>query len=220
MVKENFKFESKMTTAARPTFLPAMGGFSLRDNNQLASRVVNNLDLKSEFKIKYRGLGQNSEQEVKEKDLLQELRDRETSLGKRFAEIQGGNLEKRKIFLEEIQDLDADDSDSTDSDEDEDDEDETEALMRELEAIKRERAEEAARKEEEEEALNRAQREEEAMAGNPLISSDFKIKKRWDDDVIFKNQAVEVEKPKKRFINDLLRSDFHRKFMSKCTLYY
>ena len=201
-----------MTTAARPTFLPAVGGFSLRDNNQLASRVVHNLDLKSEFKIKYRGQGQNSEEEVKNKDFAQELRDKETYLGKRFSEIQGGNLEKRKVFLEEIQDLDADDSLSDDSDEDS--EDETEALMRELEAIKKERAAELLKKEEQAE---RQKREEEALLGNPLIANgDFKIKKRWDDDVIFKNQAVEVEKPKKRFINDLLRSDFHRKFMSKC----
>lgn len=133
-----------MTTAARPTFLPAMGGFSLRDNNQLASRMVHNLDLKSEFKIKYRGVGQNSEQEVRDKDFLQDLRDRETSLGKRFNEIQGGNLEKRRIFLQEIQDLDADDSDSQGSEVES--EDETEALLRELDAIKRERAAEAAKK--------------------------------------------------------------------------
>ena len=48
------------------------------------------------------------------------------------------------------------------------------------------------------------------------IESEFSVKRRWDDDVIFKNQAKGVdEKPKKRFINDVLRSDFHRKFMSK-----
>ena len=140
-----------MTTAARPTFLPAMGGFSLRDNNQLASRVVLNLDLKSEFKIKYRGQGQNSVEEVQNKDLLKELNEKEsTLLGKRFSEIQGGSLEKRRIFLQEIQDLDADES-LSDSQESEESEDETEALMRELEAIKRERAEEALQKEDEEE---------------------------------------------------------------------
>ena len=39
---------------------------------------------------------------------------------------------------------------------------------------------------------------------------------RWDDDVVFKNQAKGLqEKPEKRFINDMLRSDFHKKFMSK-----
>lgn len=66
------------------------------------------------------------------------------------------------------------------------------------------------------------------LSGNPLFAKDsssshsigmeseFSVKRRWDDDVIFKNQAKGVdEKPKKRFINDVLRSDFHRKFMSK-----
>jgi hypothetical protein len=39
---------------------------------------------------------------------------------------------------------------------------------------------------------------------------------RWDDDVIFKNQARGVDdQPKKRFINDMLRSDFHKKFLHK-----
>jgi hypothetical protein len=43
-----------MTTAARPTWLPAVGGFSLRDNNKLASKVVRNLDLPSEMSLKLR----------------------------------------------------------------------------------------------------------------------------------------------------------------------
>ena len=34
--------------------------------------------------------------------------------------------------------------------------------------------------------------------------------------MVFKNQARGVkEQPEKRFINDMLRSDFHKKFMSK-----
>ena len=38
---------------------------------------------------------------------------------------------------------------------------------------------------------------------------------RWDDDVVFKNQArgTEDKKPKE-FVNDLLRSDFHKRFMA------
>lgn len=42
------------------------------------------------------------------------------------------------------------------------------------------------------------------------------MKRRWDDDVVFKNQARGTEKQEgKEFVNDLLRSDFHRRFMSK-----
>jgi len=47
----------------------------------------------------------------------------------------------------------------------------------------------------------------------------FAVKRRWDDDVVFKNQAKGVEEEKKRrgqgFVNDLLRSEFHKRFMSK-----
>lgn len=41
------------------------------------------------------------------------------------------------------------------------------------------------------------------------------IRCRWDDDVVFKNQArgTEDKKPKE-FVNDLLRSDFHKRFMA------
>ncbi|KHG01607.1 Protein CWC15 A [Gossypium arboreum] len=38
---------------------------------------------------------------------------------------------------------------------------------------------------------------------------------RWDDDVVFKNQARGETKPQKRFINDTIRNDFHRKFLLK-----
>jgi protein CWC15 len=110
-------------------------------------------------------------------------------------------------------------SSSSDSD-DSDDEDETAELMRELEKIKRERAEQKAREEQARLDEELAQKEEEALTGNPLLSSStggFMVKKRWDEDVIFKNQAKgQDDKPKKRFINDMIRSDFHRKFMSKC----
>jgi protein CWC15 len=42
------------------------------------------------------------------------------------------------------------------------------------------------------------------------------VRRRWDDDVVFKNCAKgQLEKPGGRFINDSLRSDFHRKFMEK-----
>lgn len=44
----------------------------------------------------------------------------------------------------------------------------------------------------------------------------FQVKRRWDDDVVFKNCArSEPEKSKNTFINDSLRSEFHRKFMEK-----
>lgn len=40
---------------------------------------------------------------------------------------------------------------------------------------------------------------------------------RWDDDVVFKNCAkgVDEARKEKRFVNDTLRSEFHKKFMEK-----
>ncbi|KAI6757239.1 hypothetical protein HG531_003064 [Fusarium graminearum] len=73
-------------------------------------------------------------------------------------------------------------------------------------------ASEAERLKEEEDA-----RERNIALGNPLLNKqDFNMKRRWDDDVVFKNQArgTEEKGKKKEFVNDLLRSDFHRRFMS------
>lgn len=43
------------------------------------------------------------------------------------------------------------------------------------------------------------------------------MKRRWDDDVVFKNCAKGIEERKKEqnFINDAIRSEFHKKFMEK-----
>ena len=61
----------------------------------------------------------------------------------------------------------------------------------------------------------------EALAsGNPLLDlkdggdDAFVAKRRWDDDVVFKNRA-RASAAKKRFVNDTIRSDFHRRFLNK-----
>ncbi|WVQ84957.1 hypothetical protein IAT38_007121 [Cryptococcus sp. DSM 104549] len=129
------------------------------------------------------------------------------------------------------------DDDDDDDDSDSDDEDDTAALMAELAKIKQERAEEKARLDAEAAATNAVSREAEIATGNPLMNlqaalgtpapstpgstttsaSTFTVKRRWDDDLIFKNQAAGLDdKPKKgEFVNDLLRSEFHKKFMHK-----
>lgn len=129
---------------------------------------------------------------------------------------------RRRIeMLEKYREIDADDSsESSESsdDEDDEDEDETAALMRELEKIKKERAEAKAKEDAERAAQEEEQREIDIARGNPLLNSrDFTMKRRWDDDVVFKNQArgTEDRNKKKEFINDMLRSDFHKKFMSR-----
>jgi protein CWC15 len=99
---------------------------------------------------------------------------------------------------------------------DEDSEDETTALLRELEKIKKERDAVQAKENAKRAAIEEEQREIDIARGNPLLNAqDFTIKRRWDDDVVFKNQArgTEDKNKKKEFINDMLRSDFHKKFM-------
>jgi protein CWC15 len=125
--------------------------------------------------------------------------------------------------LEETREIDADsDGEDSDSTEDSDDEeDETAELMRELEKIKRERAEQKAKEvrtfhpseclrwvltvkqEAEKAAEEQGKREEDIALGNPLLNPRaFNVRRRWDDDVIFKNQARGTEqKGKKEFVN-------------------
>ncbi|TMW62771.1 hypothetical protein Poli38472_005389 [Pythium oligandrum] len=116
---------------------------------------------------------------------------------------------------------DVDDSDeSSDSDSDSDDDDEEAELMRELEKIKKEREEERLRKEAEEREAAEKMAREEILQGNPLTqaasaSGTAKMKRRWNDDVVFKNQSRNEPEVKKRFINDTIRNDFHRRFLNK-----
>ncbi|KAI4818533.1 Cwf15/Cwc15 cell cycle control protein, partial [Aureobasidium sp. EXF-8845] len=128
---------------------------------------------------------------------------------------------KRKRVLEETRDVDADSDDASeedsDSSDDEDDDDDEAELMRELAKIKAERAEAAAREAAEQAAKEEEQQMRDIATGNPLLNKGaYDVKRRWDDDVVFKNQARGTEdKRGKEFVNDLLRSDFHRRFMGK-----
>ena len=125
---------------------------------------------------------------------------------------------KRRRILEESRDLDADSvGESDESSDEESDEDDTANLMRELERIKKEKAEKKAKEDAEQAAKDQEEREDGIALGNPLLNpQSFQVKRRWDDDVVFKNQARGTEqRAKKEFVNDLLRSDFHKKFVSK-----
>lgn len=128
---------------------------------------------------------------------------------------------KRRRILEETRDIDADsdgDDDDNSSEEDSDDEDDDAELQRELEKIRAERAAKREQEEREKAEAEQAEKEYDIARGNPLLNpkEDFNVKRRWDDDVIFKNQARGTDEKGKRkeFVNDLLRSDFHKKFMS------
>jgi protein CWC15 len=101
-----------------------------------------------------------------------------------------------------------------------DDEDDTAALLAELEKIKAGRAEEAARRETSRAAAEFAERAAELAGGNPLLhlqggEADFGLKRAWHDDSVFKHQSRNEPVAKKRFINDTIRSDFHRRFLQR-----
>mmetsp|Transcript_16508 Transcript_16508/g.62781 ORF Transcript_16508/g.62781 Transcript_16508/m.62781 type:complete len:256 (-) Transcript_16508:2-769(-) len=114
-----------------------------------------------------------------------------------------------------------DDSDLDDSDDSDDDEDDDEELRKELEKIRKERAEAKARQEAEEKeaeaALAASAPAFSASADNPLSKSGggAKMKRKWNDDVVFRNQANDEPEIKKRFVNDPIRSDFHRRFIKR-----
>uniref|UniRef100_A0A1D1YF04 Protein CWC15 A n=1 Tax=Anthurium amnicola TaxID=1678845 RepID=A0A1D1YF04_9ARAE len=211
-----------MTTAARPTFDPARGYDSKAPTLQYSSR-----DLAAHTKLKYRQTGQLTKEELEKIDLKEELlkaeREHFETKLKGISYDSGSVSEdqlaekRRRLLIEAIDKDDSDDGTDEDSDsEDLDEEDDALALQHELEKIRRERAEEKERQELEKLEEDERKKQEEALTGNPLLNKDFSVKRRWDDDVIFKNQARGVDdKPKKRFINDTLRSDFHRKFMNK-----
>ncbi|KAL3486603.1 Pre-mRNA-splicing factor Cwf15/Cwc15 [Aspergillus germanicus] len=229
-----------MTTAHRPTFDPAQGKEALR------GPAYHQRLLPAHKHLKTRQLGQGTEGESQGRDLRAELLQAEAAhfAKKRGIPVDETSSEsatpkrqlegpsngdadideedpeaKRRRILEETRDIDADSdgSEEESSDEESDDEDEAAELMRELEKIKKERLAQKEKEEREREAEEEEQREYDIARGNPLLNpTELNMKRRWDDDVVFKNQARGTEdKRGKEFVNDLLRSDFHKKFMSK-----
>lgn len=115
------------------------------------------------------------------------------------------------------------DEDSESGSESESESEDEDELQRELEKIRQERAEQKAREEAREREREQEAREKEIAYGNPLLNnskgganSSNGSRRKWNDDVVFKNQAKGVDdKNDNGFINDMIRSDFHRKFMNK-----
>ncbi|DAZ98048.1 TPA: hypothetical protein N0F65_004538 [Lagenidium giganteum] len=201
-------------------------------------------DLPGHTKLKLRQVGQGTANEVELRDLKAELEGKEhkyeeekgkqqntaqdklkrLEANKKLLLLGDADADARESQLKSVASKydDADDGDdsasSSDSDSDSDDDDEEAELLRELEKIKKEREEERLRKEEEERAQAEEQAREAILQGNPLTqqqSSTATMKRRWNDDVVFKNQARSEPELKKRFINDTIRNDFHRRFLNK-----
>eukprot|EP00755_Sulcionema_specki_P019340 Sspe_Gene.69196::Locus_40788_Transcript_1_1_Confidence_1.000_Length_693::g.69196::m.69196/K12863/CWC15; protein CWC15 len=186
-----------MTTAHRPTFTSALASDTPGGNRQkVGTHHLSARDLPGQLKLKTRhDLAGKMGRPEPPKDTTKE--------------------EKKKAVEAAKQDADKEILSSDESDYD--DEDEEELLKKELAKIKKERQEEAARQAKEEQKQKEQEKEEAIMKGNPLLNEDgtFATKRRWDDDVVFKNQARSEPQAKRRFINDSIRNDFHRKFLDK-----
>ncbi|KAM7293551.1 spliceosome-associated protein CWC15 homolog [Ixodes scapularis] len=217
-----------MTTAARPTFEPARGGGGRNEKDLGAlSKQYSSRDLPGHTKLKYRQPGQGTSDELKSKDFRRELEERERIVtherdGKKSGRESSSSSSSKRPRLDQVpaSNLDADDSIDEEEDSDDSEEDDTAELMAELNRIKKERAQEEAKREAERKVQEERIRMENILSGNPLLNStkaEFKVKRRWDDDVVFKNCAKgDLEGSKERhFINDTLRSEFHKKFMEK-----
>lgn len=88
--------------------------------------------------------------------------------------------------------------------------------MREYERVKKEKDEEQAKREAEKMEEIKQRQQEEVLRANPLLNQeDYSLKKKWHEETVFRNQMVGVQKDRKRFINDTVRSDFHKKFLSR-----
>ncbi|KAK2573674.1 Protein CWC15-like protein A [Acropora cervicornis] len=245
-----------MTTAARPTWDTAKGGRGKGEGDLSAlSKQYSSRDLPSHTKLKRRQVGQDTAEELRNKDFRKDLEEREWQAARERGKEKGSrsSIEQPKrprLDQPPPSNLDADDpvDDEDEDDSDErcnisdhmyggftgfshcklddisygnfsDDEDDTAELLAELQRIKKERAQEEARKEKEKKEEEERIRMENIMTGNPLLNTqnNFKVKRRWDDDVVFKNCAKGDDEKKKgqHFINDTLRSEFHKKFMEK-----
>lgn len=110
--------------------------------------------------------------------------------------------------FEEDRDESFSDSSSSDSEDDEAE------LLRELERVKRER-EEAKEQQRVEEERKRAEIRSEELLRSTTAAPGYALQKKWTEETVFRNQCHGEPKPRARFINDTVRSDFHKKFLSR-----
>ncbi|KAK9909813.1 hypothetical protein WJX75_007788 [Coccomyxa subellipsoidea] len=225
-----------MTTAHRPTWAPAKGGEEQGGQRIYApSRMTSAKDQISHTKLKFRQPGQGAPDLLTKADLRDKLEEEEKNHSKNKTEdftealksdmqlLENGLQEagKGKMLVPKAIDADDDDDPGPSDDDSDDDEDEEAELLAELERIKKEREEVASKRAAEEASAAASSLQEELIRGNPLIigkfdkSADFQVRKRWDDDVVFRNQERGEVKAQKRYINDTIRNDFHRRFLNR-----
>mmetsp|Transcript_13009 Transcript_13009/g.39387 ORF Transcript_13009/g.39387 Transcript_13009/m.39387 type:complete len:233 (-) Transcript_13009:222-920(-) len=229
-----------MTTAHRPTIVTAKGGEEQGGRRIFVpSRMTSAKDAAAHTKLKFRQDGQNSQADLKRenqakikaallenerkhfskgKDAFEEERNEDLKLLQASAGDDDGK--PGKLLVPKAADADDADASASDDDDSDDESDDEAQLLAELARIKAERAEEAAKAAAEAAAAAQEDVRQEVIRGNPLVldgrqEPSFEMKRRWDDDVVFKNQDRGAPKKQQRFINDTIRSDFHRRFLER-----
>lgn len=196
-----------MTTAHRPTWAPIQGGSEQGGNRIIVpSRQYSAKDLPGHTVLKTRQLGQGSTQETDSINFKQQLAIGEQDYRRKRFLPEPTVLEPTPF--EEDRDESLSDSDGSSSSDDEAE------LMRELERVKRER-EEGKERQRAEEERQRAEIRSEELLRSTASAPGYALQKKWTEETVFRNQCHGEPKPKARFINDTVRSDFHKKFLSR-----
>ena len=212
-----------MTTAGRATHDTAKGGKGKWESDLSAmSRQISVRDLPSHQKMKYRKEGQGRPDEIRERNLKREFEEKEKV---RYKGIGSGyndrnresDLNNKRLKMDKNPNIDKDDNREYESEESSSDsEDDEQMLQAELMKIKEEKLKEKAKMESEKKEKDDNIRLKDLAYDFERKSNNFNVKRRWDDDVIFKNCAKgEIDCSKRGFINDTLRSEFHKKFMNR-----
>mmetsp|Transcript_403 Transcript_403/g.818 ORF Transcript_403/g.818 Transcript_403/m.818 type:complete len:234 (+) Transcript_403:86-787(+) len=230
-----------MTTAHRPTWVAGKGEASDYGNWSLGGKVSGQFsvkDMPGHTKLKMRQgeqipdfVTRDELESAEDKALDGKLKAKKRSAleDSSSSTVLGGAkplmLKAEEVDTERINrkyddgdDEEEEEDSDLDSSSDEDEEDDEELLQRELEKIKAEREKVRLEKEAEEAAIAEKTASDAALLGNPLMlgaTKSSQVKRKWNDDVVFKNQARTEPEAKKRFVNDTIRNDFHRRFLAK-----
>jgi len=216
-----------MTTAHKPTYHPAVGSATQGGYRYHAPRAQFSVkDVAAHTVLKVRQPGQGAPEDIAVRDLKAELQQREREhkdkqddekKKKGLLPYAEKSVDPSKLLQSaELKKFDDSDESGGEDSEDEDSDDEEAELQKELARLRKEKEDDKKRKEEKEKEDDAAKLNAEVLKGNPLlIGESNSLKRRWDDDVVFKNQARDLKKVQKRFINDTIRGDFHRNFMKK-----
>ena len=124
-------------------------------------------------------------------------------------------LDAPKVSFDDAAEFDEDDTDDSESSDitsdTGDEDDEQTSLKNELQRMLKERAEEVNRK-----VRETQQQIKNQFTANPLLDADYSTKRKWTEEAIFQNQAIQVAPMKKdNHVNDPIRTEYHQKFLQK-----